>query len=1036
MSIPLDDACRHKANFHLIPGRLRMGIPPLLKNQALAGLMAHRLAEFPGVRLSYANPLTGQVLINFDPFETDLKLLLLWLSRVCDDAGDADDIASSPGKRTVGSALKVLQPEERPPLSGPEPWHAMEGSRALEILESSRESGLPGHRVRERLRLFGPNELSEERGPSFWQTALKSLDAFMTKMLLVAGGVSLLAGEAADAAVIAAIVVIQALVEAAQSCRAEKSLESLKKLTAPLATVLREGKVARIPSKELVPGDILHLNAGDTIPADALIVEESNLTTNEACLTGESIPVVKENRQGGSVGLPVADQTNMLFSGTSVTGGRAEALVVGTGMQTEMGRIARLLSDVRRKKTNLQTQLDRLGGSITRLVALSVGAVAVIYLLRGRSVWEVLRTGISLAVGAVPEGLPAVLTVALTTGVQRMAGRNALVRDMSAVETLGSVTTICTDKTGTLTKNEMTVKEIFIDGACYRVAGEGYAPQGEIYRPEEGEGAGGASMLAETLKAAALCNNAELRADPGGTWTVLGDPTEGALLAAAAKAGIWWQDLKEEHCRHREVAFDAKRRLMTVVCREGDGGHGVYVKGAPDAVLDCCPRMIGDPEPRILDSKRRREILAAGDAMARKALRVLAVARKKIPSGLDPEEVELESDLLFCGLVGMADYPREGVKEAVQKCHAAGVRVIMITGDHQRTAEAIAAGLGILGRGKGITGTELDRIADSEFAEQAGEITVYSRTTPDQKLRIVRTLKKLGHIVAMTGDGVNDAPAIKEADIGIAMGVTGTDVTREVAGITLSDDNFVTIVEGIEEGRTVSVNLSKSVRYILSGSISQVLTVFVSAALGLPAPMLPAQILWVNLVTESLPAISLTADPPEKSCMSRPPLDPRRGFLPDRGSAIFKKGVLFGLASFALYAAGLTWGGWTLAKARTMAFSQVVINRVFNLISERKAKIAGFSAFGSNRLIMPAASLSAAMLAATIYLPFMRPLFSTVPIGPKDWALLAANALAANRIDQFLNYGDNRHPALEKPAAAGTVKSTSLKGGQNEPGHT
>jgi len=1012
---------RNEINFHLIPGRLRIGVPGLLNNESYAGFLAHRLAKFPGVRLSYANPTTGQLLLNFDQQKTDLALLLSWISTISGKGrgrrGEATLIENTVKTRLPHQQASIKTISGKPSI----PWHALDSSKALELFQSSPDRGLSSYTVRKRLMAYGPNELGSTPRISFWKIAFESINGFMTKLLLVAGGVSLLVGETTDAAVIGTIVVIQALVEAAQSCRAEKSLEKLKKLSDPLTTVLREGAVTRIPSKELVPGDILQLNAGDLVPADAMIISASNLLTNEACLTGESIPVVKENQKGGNLRTPIADQANMLFSGTSIIGGRAVALVVATGMQTELGRIACLLGDVKIEKTNLQKQLDRLGKKITQLVALSVGAIALIYLARGRSVIEVLRAGISLAVGAVPEGLPAVLTVALSTGVQRMVKRNAVVRNLAAVETLGSTTVICTDKTGTLTKNEMTAKELYVGGTIYRVTGEGYTPKGQILGVGKGIGENNFPAVKEMLKIAALCSNAELRPGLKGEWKITGDPTEGALLTAAAKAGLWWQDLKNEFPRQQETAFDNGRRMMTVVCRESEDQYGVYVKGAPDAVINYCSTVAEKNELRAFEPGIRKNILKTNEKMAKKALRVLAIAYKRLPLGTDLGEINLDSDLTFCGLIGMSDSPREGVGEAITRCQTAGIKVVMITGDHQKTAEAIAAKLGILGQGNSITGEELDRIPDAEFFERVESIVVYSRTTPDQKLRIVRALKSRGQIVAMTGDGVNDAPAVKEADIGIAMGLSGADVTREVAGITLSDDNFVTIVNGVEEGRTVSMNLSKSVRYILSGSFGQLLAVFTSAATGLPTPLLPSQILWVNLVTESLPAISLTADPPEQNYMSQPPFDPEGRFLPNRGKTIIRKGMLFGLNTVGLFAWGLKWGGWSLNKARTMAFSQLVVNRVFNLLSDRKTKAAQASKTEKNPFVLPAAAVTVSMLAATMYLPFMRPLFATVPIGLRDWALLTANSLLTGKIDSQL--------------ARSPIANTSI-GGQNEQSHT
>ncbi len=1017
--------CLNGEGFHLLPGRLRISVPGLLNNQELANKMAYRLAGFPGVRLSYANPLTGRVLINFDHKKTDLKCVLAWILGA-GTKGTADEVMIPVARKTAdihpptGEAPGMRVPTDEMPLeAAPIPWHILSNSKALALTQSSLETGLSRRVADKRLKAYGYNELGREQGDPFWRVALESLDSFMTKLLLLAGGVSLLVGEVVDAAVIGAIVVIQAVVEAAQSCRAEKALDRLKGLSDPHTTVLREGRTTKIPSRELVPGDILHLSAGDMVPADAKIIEATNLLTNEACLTGESIPVAKDNRRGDRLRIPIADRANMLFSGTGIIGGRVKAVVVATGMQTELGRIARLLGDVKSGRTNLQKQLDYLGKRITQLVAVSVGTITVIYLLRGRSVWEVLRAGISLAVGAVPEGLPAVLTVALATGVQRMVKRNAIVRNISAVETLGSTTVICADKTGTLTKNEMTVKELYVGETHYEVTGDGYRPDGVIRKKDSDSRVGGGTRekipwpVRETLRASVLCCNAELNLDSKGKWSIIGDPTEGALLTAAAKADLWWRDLRNQFKRYREIAFDTDRRMMTVVCREPDDEYLVCVKGAPDSVINHCTSIVGSGRVEGLGLETRNRILKANDKMARQALRVLAVARKKLPPDADLNGADLEKGLTFCGLVGMSDSPRVGVREAIQKCHAAGIEVVMITGDHQKTAEAIAAKLGILGRGKSITGSELEDISDEEFAKKALGIVVYSRTTPDQKLRIVRALKNRGQVVAMTGDGVNDAPAVKEANVGIAMGLTGTDVTREVAGITLSDDNFVTIVNGIEEGRTVGMNLVKSVRYILSGSFGQLLTVFTSAALGFPAPLLPSQILWVNLVTESLPAMSLTADPPEKDYMTRPPFNPSKRFIQGRGKDILRKGVLFGLGTFGLFASGLTWWGWSLSKARTMAFSQLVINRVFNLISGRRSK---------NPLILPAAAMTVSTLAATMYFPFMNPIFSTVPLAFKDWLLLSANACVVGKIDNFLG---------RKRSIANTIT-----GGQYEPGHT
>ncbi|NLK01020.1 MAG: HAD-IC family P-type ATPase [Clostridia bacterium] len=553
MDIQINHAhLQHKMDLHLIPGRLRIGVPGLLYNQSLANRMAHRVAKFPGVEICHANPITGRLLVNYNPQKTDLGQLLSWIFGGGKSPGRERTL--QPGGKTQGAVPTPLTNNTQGvPGENSIHWHVLDGPKALALLGSCAKNGLTHGDARRRLAAHGPNVLTESEKTSFWQVVLESLGGFMSKLLLAAGGVSLLVGETTDALVITAIVIIQAVVEAAQSCRAEKSLENLKELSSPLATVLREGETLRIPSKDLVPGDILRLGAGDIVPADAKIIEAVNLTTNEACLTGESIPVLKDGGEKGVQGIPIADQVNMLFSGTSIIGGRATALVVTTGMRTELGRIAGLLKDVREEQTSLQKQLDILGKRITHWVVASVGAIGVISLFRGRPFWEVLRSGISLAVGAVPEGLPAILTVALTMGVQRMVKRNAVVRNMSAVETLGSTTAICTDKTGTLTTNEMTVKELYIDHNFYDVTGEGYKPQGRIVSRSSNGHRDAHSHVLKTLKAAALCCNAELRLGPKGQWKVIGDPTEGALLTAAMKGGLWWKNLREKYRRHGPV---------------------------------------------------------------------------------------------------------------------------------------------------------------------------------------------------------------------------------------------------------------------------------------------------------------------------------------------------------------------------------------------------------------------------------------------------------------------------------------------------
>ncbi len=1009
-----------ETHFHLLPGRLRLEVPGLLHNQLKAEELARRLASVPGIKVGYVNPVSGRVLLYFEYTQVSLAWLL---GEVLQQPRRPQRQSSYPSRleaggqqglrQAVGPHLPAHEPLPKPPSPSETAWHALSQEQILTALQTKTEYGLTEQSALQRLQKYGPNQLADKPRASLLQMLLEPLQGFMNKLLLLAAGVSLLVGEYSDALVIAVIVALQAVIETVQGYRAEKSLAALKELSAPMANVLRSGKLARLPARQLVPGDIILLEAGDRVPADARLLQVSNLTTNEACLTGESLPVVKSTAEITELRLATADQGNMIFAGTSVTSGRGFAAIVATGMNSEMGKIAALLRDVEAEPTVLQRQMEGLGKRISKLIGGSVGVIALINLIQGRPLLEILRTGVSLAVGAIPEGLPAVLTVALAAGVQRMVRRQAVVRRLPAVETLGSTTVICTDKTGTLTKNEMTVKELFANGELYELSGEGYQPEGSLLHRGASVGPDLVPDLLAVLTVGVLCNNAELQQGKNGRWQVIGDPTEGALLTAASKAGLCWEELRQRQCRRREIAFDSARRMMTVVCQDPEGSYHVYVKGAPDTLIEHCSQTLKDGTAVPLDIKTRRKILAANDLMTGKALRVLATAWKNLPPGVGPDDAGLESDLVFSGLVGMADPPRSGVKEAIRKCHSAGVKVVMITGDHQKTAEAMAKKLGILQQGVSITGASLERFSEEELTAQVESIVVYSRTSPDQKLRIVRALKKRGHIVAMTGDGVNDAPAVKEADIGVAMGLSGTDVTREAAGITLSDDNFATIVAGIEEGRTVGDNLAKSVRYVLSGSLGQVLAVFLAAVTGLPAPLLPPQLLWINLVTEGLPAMALTGDPPQVNCMRRPPLRPETRFFDNHGREIVRKGILTGLSTFGVYAGGLELGGWAPSKARTMAFSYLVIGRVFNLFDSRRTRGAALLE-SKNPYIVPAAGLSTVMLLLTMYFPALRPLFSTVPIGFGDWVLIGLTAGLAGRMDSLFA-GKSSHTRQHNP---------------------
>jgi Ca2+-transporting ATPase len=986
-------------HFHYLPGRFRVGVPVLKGKPAQARNLATQLGMVAGIVSGEVNPVTGRVLLVYNPSQVNPRFLLKFISQnVARLYPQPARIRTRPG-RSVSNAPPAPA-RNREMLTQPQsvPWHSLEPKQVLRLTGTPASTGLSKTTAIGRLKVFGPNELAENDHKSFWEMLTEPFKGFMTKLLTGAAFVSFLVGETMDAAVIVTIVILQTGLETVQGYRAEKSLAALKELSAPLAKTVREGRIVKIPARDLVPGDLIQLEAGDRVPADARLLESNNLLTDEASLTGESIPVVKDSALQPKYNLLTADKTNMIFAGTSVTSGKALAVVTATGMKTKMGNIAAMLETVRHEDTFLHKQMESLGKKTTGLVLISIGAIILTGLLRQRPLIGLLSTGVSLAVSAIPEGLPAVVTVGLAFGVQRMARRNAVVRRLSAVETLGGVTAICSDKTGTLTANEMTVKQIYAGGEFFSVSGEGYRPDGQFFHnggcrinPEN------CPVLKQSLLIGALCNNAELKQKKNGYWNVLGDPTEGALLTLAAKGGLWPDLLKNQFCRQRELVFDAERRMMSVICRDSEAHSVIYTKGAPESLLTRCSGILKDGSIAPLNAEQRRRILEANRIMAGRALRVLALA-VKVLENKDPNEAG-EDNLIFAGLVGMADPPRRGVPEAIRQCQAAGIKVVMITGDHQNTAAAIAKKLGLLQRGKLLSGQVLEELSDQKLGKMVNQIAVYARTSPSQKLRIVKALQKQGHVVAMTGDGINDAPAVKEADIGIAMGRSGTDVTREAAGITLSDDNFTTIVAGVEEGRTVAANIGKATRYVLPGNWGQVLAVFLASVSGFSAPLVPSQILWINLVTEGFPAMALAADPPHPDCMKEAPYRPEALiFSGNANRRIIQKALLSGLTAYGVYAGGLTVFNWDQARAQTMAFSHLVISRVLNIFDSR----CNYGGRVKNPYILPAASLSTAMLLLTLYIPWLNPIFKTIPLGLCDWGLLGVSAGIAGRLDSLL----------------------------------
>ncbi|HEX3015787.1 MAG TPA: calcium-transporting P-type ATPase, PMR1-type [Desulfobacteria bacterium] len=885
-------------------------------------------------------------------------------------------------------------------------WHANPWQLAAKELGVDIKKGLPIHEVAHRLARFGQNSLAERKKSSPAAMFVAQFKDFMIMVLIAATVISGLLGEMADAVTILAIVILNAILGFVQEYRAEKSMDALKKLTAPESRVLRNGHEEKIPARELVPGDIVLLESGDKVPADLRLVDCVNLEVDEATLTGESVPVTKVTTVINNEDLGLADRKNMAYMGTIITQGRGRGVVVATGMATEMGQIAGMMQEVAEEETPLQKRLEQLG---RYLVLLCLGICIVVVatgIWRGEQVYRMFMAGISLAVAAIPEGLPAIVTIALAVGVQKMIRRNAIIRKLPAVETLGCATVICSDKTGTLTQNEMTVRKLYIDGKFIDVSGQGYNPKGE-FKVETDKAPlkqpTGSSPLNNLLKVAVLCNNSVLtkkgvtvaglfrgkKADHN--WGIAGDPTEGALLVAGAKAGIWREIIERREKRVGELPFDSERKRMSVIYEDTDGSRMAYVKGAPDVIMGLCDKVVKEGQERRLTELIRREIMTANDTLAGQALRVIALAARPIraTNQLAPENVE--SGLTFLGLAGMIDPPRPSARKAIEVCKRAGIKPVMITGDHRLTAQAVAEELGIVEHPDQVAGgQELDRLSDAELAERVEYLSVYARVSPKHKLRIVKAFKKRGHVVAMTGDGVNDAPAVKEADIGVSMGKTGTDVTKEASAMILADDNFATIVAAVEEGRAIYDNIRKFIRYLLSCNVGEVLTMFLASLLGLPVPLLPIQILWVNLVTDGLPAMALGVEKAEPDIMQRKPRNPKESvFARGLANKILLRGFLIGVGSLSVFVVAMLSPGGTVELARTMAFSTLVFSQLCHVL-DCKSETRGIFETGlfNNPYLVGAIAVSTTMQLCAIYLPFLQPIFKTVALNFTQWLII------------------------------------------------
>ena len=882
-----------------------------------------------------------------------------------------------------------------------EPYHAMDVNAVLHALDT-RRSGLTEVEARDRLAKYGYNTLAERKRVTALQILLDQFKDIFVLMLLGASLISAFLGEMVDAITIGAIIVLVAIVGFVQDYRGERALEAMKRMTASTARVIRDGQVKVINASEIVPGDILALEEGDRIAADARLMETVELRTVEAALTGESTPVDKDTRTLETT-IQVADRRNTVFSGTYVAYGHGRAVVVGTGARSEFGRIADLIQEVKETETPLQQKMDRFSKSIGKVVLVVCALIFVLEFLRletGESLLlamtDAFMAAVSLAISAVPEGIPAITAVTLALGARDLMKRNAIIRKLSSAETLGSVTVICSDKTGTLTKGEMTVRQIYVSKRSLDVSGSGYEPKGEFKWAQSPRNPEDSEALELLLRIGALCNNARLEFSDHDSWAVLGDPTEGALIVAASKAGLEEQAIEQQFPRVREIPFSSERKMMTTAHRLGEDEYVAYVKGAPEVIVGKSSYILSEGKEDTLTEAGRSGLLAANEKMARDALRVLGMAYKKLPTNYGQlSDEEIERDLVFVGFQGMIDPPRPEAIEANQRCEKAGIKTVMITGDHKLTAMAIAKEIGMLKPGSIVlTGAELDEIDDTRYSEMVENVSVYARVSPEHKQRIVKVLKAKGDIVAMTGDGVNDAPAIKNADIGVAMGITGTDVTKEASHMVLADDNFATIVRAVEHGRVIFDNIRKYTRFLMACNFDEVLLLAVFAIVGWPMPLLPAMILWINLASDGGPAIALSMDPPEEDVMDRPPRNPREGILHGMLSFMVASFMLQFLGSVIVFLAetwpyvsvGLPIPEDVLTEARTAVFIQATLFELFVVWNCRSEKRSVWRMNPwKNKYLLLTDLIALVATASLPYVPIFQAAFRLVPLTLYDW---------------------------------------------------
>jgi len=893
----------------------------------------------------------------------------------------------------------------------------MPAADALSRIDSG-PGGLSAAEVENRRQRFGPNELVESGGRTVWHILWEQLKSVMVIVLIIAGGISLALGEFIDAAAIIAIVVLNAILGVLQEYRAEKAMRALKSLAVPVVRVRRDGHILEVSARDLVPGDVIMLEAGSHVPADGRLLEAANLRVREATLTGESEPAEKHSEPVAGTDVALGDRRNMVYMGTAAVAGRGAAVITDTGMRTELGRIAAMLQSVQREPTPLQRRLEQLAKGLAVAALVVVAVVFGLGMFRGEPFRLMFMVAISMAVAAVPEGLPAVVTIALTLGARRMLARKALIRRLNAVETLGSVTVICSDKTGTLTENRMTVTELDVAGHRLDVT-----PDMDLGSPALG--CGRAPALTLLLAGGALCNDAVLERDDAGRMCVVGDPTEGALVAAADRFGLVKADLDAAMPRVAEVPFSSERKRMSTIHRRGEvaatesgrcigeavasvapaASHVVFTKGAVDVMLGLARSVWAEGRSQPLDSAWRSRIAESNDRLAANGMRVLGLAFRPLAEPpASAEESDIEQGLVFIGLAAMIDPARPEVRDAVSECRTAGIRPVMITGDHPLTARYIATELGIGGAGPVVTGTELAQMDPAALAAVAKDASVYARVAPEHKLHIVEALQQQGNVVAMTGDGVNDAPALRKADIGVAMGITGTDVSKEAADIVLLDDNFATIVAAVREGRAIYDNIRKFIKYILSANAGEIWVMLIAPFLGMPLPLLPLQILWINLVTDGLPSLALSIEPPERDVMRRPPRDPRESiFGQGLGIHIIWVGLLMGVVSIGM--------GWRAFRAgdpawQTMVFMTVTMTQLFQSLAVRSQRDSVFRiGFHTNPALAATVVGTLALQLAVVYVPFAQSIFRTVPLSPRDLGIslaLSTSVFWAVELDKLL----------------------------------